>query len=233
MNTVCATETNIFCVLLRRGESEEHRRKGPAIQLKTYHNTVKRALINRFTRGAAEVLDIASGQGGDLRKWVDAGVLRITGLDRAESEVAEATRRFQDMAAKGENWSHQRQTIGGQSSSQPLVAEDRVIDTIGKKELSLRDGFFDAITIMFAFHYFFEDFDTLGQVLSDVGRCLKPGGYFFGTMPDGQRVLDLLGDQCEPYATSSFAYRLFGQQLNSFDFHCALSGAKPSSGTGF
>lgn len=174
----------------------------PTYPLKRYHNTVKRELINRFALRAAHVLDIASGRGGDLSKWVDAGVLRVTGLDVAASEVAEATERYNGMVQKGTNWSEQRARHGGAAAAQALVAEYREYAKVGKEELPLKDGVFDAITIMFAFHYFFQNMKTLDQVLADVGRCLRPGGYFFGTMPDGQRVLELLDGR--PEFTNSF-----------------------------
>ncbi|RMZ57007.1 hypothetical protein APUTEX25_002239, partial [Auxenochlorella protothecoides] len=47
---------------------------------------------------------------------------------------------------------------------------------------------YDAVTCMFAVHYFFVAEKALKQFLHNVSINLKPGGYFFGTVPDGRRV---------------------------------------------
>lgn len=42
---------------------------------------------------------------------------------------------------------------------------------------------------MFAIHYFFVSEQALLQFLKNVSRHLKVGGHFFGTVPDGKRVV--------------------------------------------
>ena len=49
-------------------------------------------------------------------------------------------------------------------------------------------GQFGAVSCMFALHYFFETEASLHNLLRTVAASLKPGGYFFGVMPDGARV---------------------------------------------
>eukprot|EP00889_Picochlorum_renovo_P000299 jgi/Picre1/27329/NNA_000298.t1 len=41
---------------------------------------------------------------------------------------------------------------------------------------------------MFALHYFFVSEKALKQFLHNVAINLKPGGYFFGTVPDGKSI---------------------------------------------
>ena len=105
------------------------REEGVAIQLKKFHNSVKRELINRFARNAGMLLDLASGRGGDLNKWIDAGVGFVQGLDIAETEVAEATRRFEEMKAVGR--------------TRQLKAAFNATASVGQAELPLKDGIFD------------------------------------------------------------------------------------------
>lgn len=49
---------------------------------------------------------------------------------------------------------------------------------------------YDAVTCMFAAHYFFVSEAALKQFLHNVSINLVQGGYFFGTVPDGRRVND-------------------------------------------
>ena len=58
-----------------------------AAPLKRYHNKIKRMLIQRFAKDCSALLDLACGRGGDLMKWVDAGVKYVRGYDIAAEEV--------------------------------------------------------------------------------------------------------------------------------------------------
>lgn len=71
--------------------------QGPAIQLKKFHNDVKRQLINAYAGGAARVLDLACGRGGDIHKWVDARISHVVGVDLSPKEIDEAKRRFSEL----------------------------------------------------------------------------------------------------------------------------------------
>lgn len=61
--------------------------------------------------------------------------------------------------------------FGGWSSQIDLALSDNSFvrpfslpwEQVGKDSLPLKDGMFDAITIMFAFHYFFESMSMLGR----------------------------------------------------------------------
>ncbi|KAJ1487170.1 hypothetical protein T484DRAFT_1787540 [Baffinella frigidus] len=44
---------------------------------------------------------------------------------------------------------------------------------------------FDAVSCMFALHYFFETEESLMNLLTTVAHNLKTGGHFFGVCPDG------------------------------------------------
>jgi hypothetical protein len=52
----------------------------------------------------------------------------------------------------------------------------------------------DAITCMYALHYFFENTEKLNGLLQNISDNLKIGGYFVGTNFDGKAVFDFLRD---------------------------------------
>lgn len=149
------------------------RAQGEALPLKQYHNAIKRALITRFAGGAPRLLDLACGRGGDIHKWFDAGVQYALGVDLSPGEIEEAKRRFAEASAK---------RGGG------LVAEFQVCDTLGSAPFAAPPPF-DAVSCMFAAHYFFVSESAASTFLSNVSANLKPGGFFFGTVPSGKRVM--------------------------------------------
>ncbi|EIE26052.1 hypothetical protein COCSUDRAFT_61044 [Coccomyxa subellipsoidea C-169] len=51
---------------------------------------------------------------------------------------------------------------------------------------------YDAVTCMFAIHYFFVTERALDTFLHNVAINLKDGGHFFGTFPSGKRVQDTI-----------------------------------------
>lgn len=97
------------------------RATGPGAPLKKFHNTIKRLLIQRwvgsnvvpvvkaanllahelgtcsiprFAWQADRLLDLACGRGGDIWKWIDAGILRVKGIDLSPDEIEEAEKRL-------------------------------------------------------------------------------------------------------------------------------------------
>ena len=47
----------------------------------------------RFAGDAESLLDLACGRGGDIWKWIDAGILHVKGVDLSPGEIAEARKR--------------------------------------------------------------------------------------------------------------------------------------------
>lgn len=157
------------------------RARGVAYPLKKFHNEIKRCLIARFS--GPRLLDLACGRGGDLQKWRDAKVEYAKGIDISASEIEEARGRYHNLP-------------GG--SKRPLVAEFEVSSTLGTVPNQIdRSGPYDLVTCMFAAHYFYISERSFETFISNVASNLKPGGYFVGTVPDGKRVLALLGGSSE------------------------------------
>uniref|UniRef100_A0A1D2AEU8 mRNA (guanine-N(7))-methyltransferase n=1 Tax=Auxenochlorella protothecoides TaxID=3075 RepID=A0A1D2AEU8_AUXPR len=149
------------------------RASGPGAPLKKFHNYIKRHLINRFAKGAPRLLDLACGRGGDIWKWIDAGIPCVKGIDLSPHEIEEARARFSEAQAR--------------KSELSLDYSFEASPELGLSECKESERY-DAVTCMFAVHYFFVAEKALKQFLHNVSINLKPGGYFFGTVPDGRRV---------------------------------------------
>ena len=159
-----------------RKDAMRQRQQGAAIQLKKFHNEVKRELIRTYAGGARRLLDLACGRGGDLQKWADAEVREVVAVDLSPKEIEEARRRYRELRGKRVQVDFQQTDDVGVTS--PLL--------FGPQHS--RSDAFDAVTCMFALHYFFASEAALRHLLTTVAANLRPGGYFFGVCPDGARV---------------------------------------------
>jgi SAM-dependent methyltransferase len=61
-------------------------------------------------------------------------------------------------------------------------------------------GPYDAVTCMFALHYFFHSEPSARNAIEMAARNLKPGGHFFGVLPDGKNVQEACknGNKMQP-----------------------------------
>lgn len=154
--------------------SSKRREESPVYDVQRHHNDIKRFMIGTFARRGGSLLDLATGRGGDIAKWISSGLRYIKGYDLSPKEIAEARTRLQSYDSKG------------------TTIEFEVTERIGMRTFVDSKGPFDVVACMFAIQYFYESMETLENVLENVSRNLSDGGYFIGTVPDGKRILKLL-----------------------------------------
>ena len=162
-------------------QQKRMREQGGAIQLKEYHNLIKKRLLERFATGADSLLDMCCGRGGDINKWFDCNIGRVKGLDISAMEIVEATRRF-------------HQTKQKRRKHSTMEATFHHVTCLGTKELEW-DCQYDVVTCMFAIHYFFVSEEAIQMFFKNVANAIKPGGYFIATFPSGKQVRRLLNQQ--------------------------------------
>jgi mRNA (guanine-N7-)-methyltransferase len=170
-----------------------------------FNNFVKKSLIqsaldnthaNRVTN--ASVLDLASGRGGDLMKWVYVQSPKLSKatakLKRNEITKASAYHCY--------DISHESIHAAKQRSEESLTSEQAnelhctfsvancFDEAFLKGELSNHPlyGKFDIITVQFAFHYACSDEDRVRMVLGYCFRALAPGGVFVATVVNSDKV---------------------------------------------
>ncbi|CAL8470296.1 g9838 [Coccomyxa elongata] len=164
-----------------RSQALDARRQGAALPLKEFHNAIKRKMILRFAGEADSLLDFACGRGGDIHKWAAAKIKYVKGVDLSPGEIEEAKRRFAEHVARRNS----RQQ--GPLLEAEFVDSDQLGVSLWKEPQQ-----YDAVTCMFAIHYFFVTEHALDTFLRNVAINLKDGGYFFGTFPSGKRVQDTI-----------------------------------------
>ncbi|CAI9091249.1 OLC1v1026218C1 [Oldenlandia corymbosa var. corymbosa] len=133
---------------------------------------VKTALINIFVYPYATVCDLYCGQVPDEDKWDEAQIGHYIGIDVATSGVSEVR----------EAWGSQRKSYTSQ-----FFELDPCIEDIGL-QLQGEDNQADIVCCMHNLQLCFETEEKAKRLLQNVSSLLKPGGYFFGIIPDSSTI---------------------------------------------
>lgn len=147
------------------------RRASPTIELRNFHNDVKRQLLKSFCKPGDRLLDLGCGRGGDLQKWNAVGLASVLGVDISPQEIQEAETR--------------RSNVQGKTR-----VDFKVVDV---SSTILQDDPVDVVSCMFAIQYFFDGQNAMNTFFQTVSRNLKEGGYFIGTYPNGDDISAFLG----------------------------------------
>lgn len=168
-----------------------------------FHNEIKKDLINKYK--ATSCLDLACGQGGDLRKFMDAGFTRLFGLDYNRDNIENPISGIYARMLDNKNPAIQKMRYAFLTMDVSQKIDIKSISDLDDKHVAnvlygvtkdakmrkyegLAEDKFDVVSCQFAIHYFFESEKKLDNFLNNVNTHLKEGGYFFGTCLDGQLV---------------------------------------------
>jgi SAM-dependent methyltransferase len=133
-------------------------------EIRSYHNLVKRQLIQNATQPGSSVLDVGCGFGGDLQKWTHAGVRTLDMCDPSEEALVEARSRASKMKTVP-NFFH----------------GDILACPTNKK--------YDVICYNFSLHYIFESQRLFKNSIRAIKDRLKPDGKLIGVIPDSESIL--------------------------------------------
>ena len=191
--------------------------------LREFHNQYIKEIVlyNSCLRGGKKkLIDIAVGKGSDIRRWVNNKVGFVLGIDYAGDNITntedgayaryitfsqrnrkiqvptmvftigDSSKRIIDGRAGSTDEERDilRSVYGRYSAIGPIPP---YVDHSAAKEL--KDGA-DAMSCMFALHYFFESKEKLDGLLRNIREGIKLGGYFFGCCFDGDSVFKFLKD---------------------------------------
>lgn len=150
--------------------------------MRKFHNQVKTQLYFKYANNKFEnnddfnLLDIGTGRGGDMFKWNKVKVRQVVGLDINQYYIGEAIQRY--------NQSHSTLKMCDYKFY-ACSPKYMFIQFLKYKHLQLS---FNAISCMFAIHYFLNNYDSIYSLIKQISISLKKGGYFFGTCLDGDKV---------------------------------------------
>lgn len=164
---------------------------------------VKDLIFNDIFDGSSnsskKLLDIASGRGGDLNRYVKFGIETVVGVDHSVSNLHKnpdgAYYRLLDAIRKNPGFDFSKyKFLAGDASK--LFSDPNSFHDIYKEVVSTSSYFdyqyqFDAATIFFAIHYMFKDHTLFQNLLQNVDDNIKVGGFFGGCCFDGEIIDDM------------------------------------------
>lgn len=126
------------------------RTKAVFYHLRRFHNYIKRSTLEKYAKNKTNLLDLASGKGGDFGKYRDAGVKYVEAYEIDQKSIDIAKSRINDISEDKKN------SIDIQIYQKDL-----------NKDAPKTTKKFDVIVCNFAFHYFYENLDHFIKILVD------------------------------------------------------------------
>lgn len=156
--------------------------------LRDFHSEIKSRLIMKYAKGK-DVLDIGSGKGEDVGKYVKANAKKVVGFDLVQEEYPHPnSMRFFKV-------------------NNPVY---RVKNFINKNEK------FDVVNINFAIHYFLQNKKLFESLVVNIHENLRSGGILMATVLDGKKLYDALKGKNK---VSTNAVNFTKQYNNSLNFN--------------
>ncbi len=151
-------------------------------KMRRLHNKIKEYLYNKYITNTEYLLELCSGKGGDMHKWVHNKVKNVHGFDIDNKSVVECRRRVESI---------------GLSESQFKFFELDLTKVDSWKEIIKRTNIqkYDNISCQFAIHYFFQSEQTFNTLIDILDNVLKNGGYFIVTFMDDNELYKLTGEE--------------------------------------
>lgn len=151
------------------------RKKGLCeVQLERFrriHNQYKRDLIKEYV-GSKSVLDLGSGRGGDITKYIYGGASFVTFVEPNADHVSECKRRL---------------------SKTHLALRSKVV--LSSAEQYREKKQYDIVASFFTLSFFFKSEQTLLQFIDTVDLHCKVGGYFIGTTIVAEPLIQYLKER--------------------------------------
>jgi hypothetical protein len=145
-------------------------------RMRRFHNKIKEQLYEKWARNSENLLELCSGRGGDLHKWVYNNVKSVVGYDISEKNISECRRRMYTMQDKLDNMNlafHQLDLCSDKAQ--------QVIRTNNPNE-------FQNISCHFGVHYFFQSQETFNNLIKILQTSLATNGYFAVTFMDNVQL---------------------------------------------
>lgn len=189
----------------------------------TFHNVGINDMLYSKVKPNGTLLELACGQGSDLLRWISANFKFVLGVDLAKDNIykgvdgayARLLKEYSkfNKIKKTEKAYFPNIVFAAADCGKDIKSGDAGVDDESKELLriimnnnnkNLKSQYkyiagvgannFDAVSCLFAIHYFFKDEETLNGFLSNVSNNLKKGGIFNCTFMDGENVIKYLNE---------------------------------------
>jgi hypothetical protein len=163
-------------------------------RMRKSHNKVKEYLYNKYTYNCEYLLELCSGRGGDLHKWLFNNVKNVSGYDICLKSIAECKKRIQ-------------QTNSAITNNYKFFPLDLCSDNASKIiKQNANSRLFNTVCCQFGVHYFFKSESTFSSLLNILNSNLQDNGLFIVTFMDNKKLEELLSQNCSKDVDNEIAY---------------------------
>ena len=180
-----------------------------------FHLQIKEKLYRDYVRPGETLLELASGNGGDLPRWIMTKPSKVVAMDLSLSNITSPTKgaavRYIEKVRNSKKGSVPPVLfVQGDMAKHPLLDQEDEYLKILKGEATGSTTYlkqfenlnkFDAVSCQFALHYACASEDSFRAFAQNIKNTCK--STFFGTCSDGQQIYTMLFDK----QTHSFGMR--------------------------
>jgi hypothetical protein len=162
-----------------------------------YHNRIKSLLYTMAASARARLgtgktsyslLDLGSGEGGDLHKWASAGFTHVIAVEPSATNVASLRKRLAGIMQEGKAAQNYPEVdiveVGAEDTDSIL--------TCSMKKLGNTDAKVDVISAMLSASFFWKNDETFANVIRTIKRHSKKGTLFLILTINGQLIEELV-----------------------------------------
>jgi len=183
-------------------------------KMREFHNWLKSIIIytycspikefNKNNSYRTSVLDIGCGRGGDILKWYHPRVGEYVGIDidyhGIYSSTDGAISRYNEFKKKYPDFGKVEWIQADASLPLDGDIQEKRLPNMNKENKELIDKIFknkkfDCLSSMFALHYLFNTTESINNLIENIKKYVKSGGYLFFTLFDGNLVMDKLKEK--------------------------------------
>ena len=148
------------------------------VNMRKHHNYIKNYLYKYIDKriNNASLIELCSGRGGDLNKWMYNNFKKVLGFDISKNNIDECYRRLEKI-----NKAHNYKFIQMDLTKPDLTNE---LSSVIVEQ-------YDAIVCNFGIHYMFKNQTSIENFLDICRNHLKPKGLIVLTFLDADKVLKL------------------------------------------
>ena len=150
-------------------------------RMRKFHNKVKEYLYNKYCKDIDNLLELCSGKGGDLHKWLYNNVKNVCGYDISEKNILECQRRINSLKDNNINTSFYKLDLTKKNSDQIIYNNNP-------------EGF-NVVSCQFGIHYFFQSKSNVDNLINILNKSLLDNGYFIITFLDNTKLDNLFGNK--------------------------------------
>jgi SAM-dependent methyltransferase len=150
-----------------------------------FNSFVKYNLLNQFTK-SNWLVDLGAGRGQDMFRVSDAKINNALFLDSDAQALSE-------LISRKHNYQKGVKRLNTRIYTKLFdLTIDNSITIESLKQIGIPVGSIDIIMCNFAIHYLIGSPENVRNIIHLINKLLKPGGYFFFTSFDGEKIFDIL-----------------------------------------